>query len=106
MEHPDKQLKAKSEGQGMENSTEQGEGSRMVCLWATCLVSKKACPATQESAQFSHLVLGFRESKVDFVADLSIIKNQDGISDTMALEALGCLLDVAPSKMGDGGTGG
>lgn len=54
-----------------------------------CLLSKKACLVTQESHQFSHLVLGFRESQIKFAADLSTIRNQDGISDTMALEALG-----------------
>jgi hypothetical protein len=75
----------------------------LYCLWVMCLVSKKACPATQESVQFSHLAFGFRESQIDFADDLSLIRNQDGIFDTMALEALGCLLDVAPYKMGDRG---
>lgn len=91
MAHPDKQLKVKSESQGVESTAEQGEGSRTVCctVMGVRLLSKKACPATQESHQYSHLVLGFRESQIEFAADLSTIRNQDGISDTMALEALG-----------------
>lgn len=66
------------------------EAGRCAALFmGMCLLSKKACLATQESDQFSHLVLGFRESQIEFAADLSTIRNQDGISDTMALEALG-----------------
>lgn len=70
-------------------SKEREAGRCAALFMGVRLLSKKACPATQESDQYSYLVLGFRESQIEFAADLTTIRNQDGISDTMALEALG-----------------
>lgn len=62
--------------QGMKSSVEQGEESTMVCYTAyglRVLLPKKACPATQISAKFSHLVHGSKESQIDFNPRLTLL---------------------------------
>lgn len=78
--------------QGMKSSVEQGEGSTMVCYTVyglRVLLPKKVCPDTQISAKFSHLVHGSKESQTDFIAHLSIVRNQDSILNTMAFRCTG-----------------
>lgn len=70
-------------------SKEREAGRCVALLWECAYSLRKLARPPRKSHQYSHLVLGFRESQIEFAADLSTIRNQDGISDTMALEALG-----------------